>query len=301
MVTGVGTTVTVTEADVRLVQELDRDPVATYATLAERLGVGERTVARRYRRLVELGLIRIVARTLPGFEGGVGWLIRTWSDTAHASRLSKALARQPRSRWVRTSTAGDQVVWGLVSSPGPGDPVLSGVTDDPRVRGVESMQLLKVWTVHGQAAVEWPKYRLDDVDRAVIAALRIDGRRSNSVIAASAGVDPATVARRTRRLVESGTLYYEVEIDPAVQGLGVDTMIWITMAPGQLGRLAEKLSRHPYCRFVAATSGRFSLALNVVLPRYQDVVTFVDDELTGCGVVSQEVVPMSRALKRGAR
>lgn len=297
--TSVGTTVT--EADVRLVQELDRDPVATYATLAERLEVGERTVARRYRRLVELGLIRIVARTLPGFEGGVAWLIRTWSDTGYANRLGKALARQHRSRWVRTSTAGDQVVWGLVSSPGRGDAVLSGVTDDPRVRSVESMQLLEVWTVHGQAAVEWPGYRLDDLDRAIIAELGVDGRRPNSVIAAGLGVDPATVSRRTRRLVESGILYYEVEIDPAVHGLGVDTMVWIAMAPGQLGQLAKKVSRHPYCRFVAATSGRFSLVLNVVLPRYQDLVTFIDDELAGYGVISQEVVPMCRALKRGTR
>lgn len=292
---------TLIDSDVRLILEMDADPMATFAALAEMTGLGERTVARRYRRLVQLGVVRVVARTLPGFEGGVAWMVRSWSDTAHGARLSEALARQPRTRWVRTSRAGDQVVWGLLSSPGRGDPIISAVSNDAKIRRVEIMQLLKVWTPRGQIAVEDPRYRLDDVDRAVMAELRRDARLPNAAIAKRVGVDPATVSRRTHRLVEFGIVYYEVEIDPAVQGLGVDTMIWISMAPGKIGDLAQKLSRHPYCRFVAATSGRFDLVVSAVVPHRQDLVAFVDEELAGYGMVAQEVEPMARIPKRGAR
>lgn len=77
-------------------------------------------------------------------------------------------------------------------------------------------------------------------------------------------------------------------------------MIWVTMSPGNIEKLASRLAKHPYCRFVAALSGTQSLALNVAVPRLQDLISFVDTELSGQGVISQEIVPMERALKRGS-
>ncbi|MBB3114959.1 AsnC family transcriptional regulator [Corynebacterium bovis] len=287
--------------DRALARELERDPLASVATLAGRIGVSERTAARRYRRLTDRGLVRVVARTLPGFEGRVSWLIRAWSDTTYVSQLGVVLARQPRTRWVRTSVARDELVCGLVSAPHHDDPVLGGIADDRRTHRVEALQLLQVWTVSGAEAVEWPAHRLDDVDRAVIRELRADGRRPHRTVAAAAGVDATTVTRRIRRLVDTGVLYHEAEIAPELQGLSVDAMVWVTVAPGRIRELAADLSRHPFCRFVAATSGRFTLAVNVVAPGLRELVEFVDGHLSGYGVTAQEVVPMGRVLKRGAR
>src|SRR5256714_8156914 len=44
------------------------------------------------------------------------------------------------------------------------------------------------------------QYRLDDIDRRIIAALRSDGRATNQRIARSLRIAPATVGARIRRL-----------------------------------------------------------------------------------------------------
>ena len=55
--------------DRRLLLEIDRAPVAPLAEIAHALGVGERTVSRRFTRLREEGLVRVRGRTRPGVGG----------------------------------------------------------------------------------------------------------------------------------------------------------------------------------------------------------------------------------------
>lgn len=59
------------EADLAIIRELERDPIASYSTIAENIGLSERTVARRYTQLVTAEVVRVHARTLPRFEGRI--------------------------------------------------------------------------------------------------------------------------------------------------------------------------------------------------------------------------------------
>jgi Lrp/AsnC family leucine-responsive transcriptional regulator len=63
---------------------------------------------------------------------------------------------------------------------------------------------------------------VDDVDRAIIAALEQDGRISNADLAEQVGLSPSPCLRRVRRLEETGVIRgYRAVIDPAVVGRGL--------------------------------------------------------------------------------
>lgn len=63
---------------------------------------------------------------------------------------------------------------------------------------------------------------MDDVDRAIIAALEQDGRISNADLAEQVGLSPSPCLRRVRRLEETGVIRgYRAVIDPAVVGRGL--------------------------------------------------------------------------------
>ena len=63
---------------------------------------------------------------------------------------------------------------------------------------------------------------MDDVDRSILAVLALDGRISNSDLAATVGLSPSPCLRRVRRLEETGVIRgYRALIDPAAVGRGL--------------------------------------------------------------------------------
>ncbi|MDO4240573.1 Lrp/AsnC family transcriptional regulator [Micrococcus sp.] len=286
------------DLDRRLLSVVDADPAAGHAVWARRLGVSDRTAARRFRALEAAGVVRVRGRSLPGFAGGMAWLTRTEGRPEDIARLGDTVARFPHSRWVRLSRDGTQLMAGLVTPPDGEDVVLRGLTgrrDGTRVRVHE---LLRVWGPPGAAPL--PARPLDGLDRALMTALARDGRRSLAALARELGVDATTVGRRRARLVADGAVYFEADIDPAVHGPGGDAMLWLRVEPGAVRPLAEHLRSLSAVRFVAATSGDVSLVAHVVLGAAADVVDLVDEELAGRGVGAVEIVPQGRTFKRTA-
>src|SRR6185437_11474536 len=81
-------------------------------------------------------------------------------------------------------------------------------------------------------------------DVSLLAALREDGRASYADLAAATGRSPATVARRLEFLRASGSLYFEVDMDPAAFGISTRTFLWMEVAPDRLDQIAMRLSGH---------------------------------------------------------
>jgi Lrp/AsnC family transcriptional regulator, leucine-responsive regulatory protein len=63
---------------------------------------------------------------------------------------------------------------------------------------------------------------MDDIDRAILAALEKDGRLSNNDLADRVGLSPSPCLRRVRRLEETGVIRgYQALVDPAAIGRGL--------------------------------------------------------------------------------
>ncbi len=72
---------------------------------------------------------------------------------------------------------------------------------------------------------------LDDVDRAIVAALASDGRISNSALAERVGVAPSTCLTRVRGLRERGVIRgFHADVDPAAIGLPLQALISVRLA-----------------------------------------------------------------------
>ncbi|MGW1198478.1 Lrp/AsnC family transcriptional regulator [Streptomyces sp. NPDC002536] len=95
---------------------------------------------------------------------------------------------------------------------------------------------------------------LDDLDRALVHALHIDGRAPFSRIAEVLGVSTQTVARRYRRLRTEAGLRVVGLPDPHRAGQAQWTLR-LTTAPAATEHLAHALARRPDTSWVKLTSG----------------------------------------------
>lgn len=285
--------------DRRLLWLLDLDPTAPLNQLAAELGVSTRTVHRRLHRLTASGVVRILGRTLPGFGGRLAWLVRARGHPAAIGELAAHLRDQPHARWVRYSADGGELIAGLVTAPGRRDATFDLLSSHPGLHEVRTHQLLEVWGPE-TAAVASPGRDLDHIDRRIMALLEVDGRMDSARIAHALGLDRSTVARRRRRLIDEGIVYFEADIHPGAIGESGDILCWITVAPGRIRDLARRLRARREVRFAAATTGTSNLAVHIVLPTGTSIVEYVDEALADPGVTAVEIQAMGRVLKRSA-
>lgn len=72
--------------------------------------------------------------------------------------------------------------------------------------------------------------QLDRIDRALVALLTQDARRSNKELAAAVGIAASTCSERLRRLEDIGVFRgFHADVDPAVLGIGLQAMIAIRL------------------------------------------------------------------------
>ncbi|MDR7330659.1 Lrp/AsnC family transcriptional regulator [Corynebacterium guangdongense] len=285
--------------DRRLLLELDRAPVAPLSEIAHALGVGERTVSRRFTRLREEGLLRVVGRVLPGVDGRDAVLTRTSTDPSAAPTLAARLARLPETRWVRLSRDGSELICATTRIEGE-NAVLRLLPRSPLVRRLDTFEILEEWP-GGEAIAPAADRVLDDLDRAIIDALGRDGRMETRRIAREAGVDPSTISRRRAKLVEEGILFFEAEIHPAALSGTGDAFLWLSVLPGRIRKVGESLRALPECRFVAACTGRYPIVANLLTPSPEALVELVDTALADLGVTAVDLVRLGSARPAGNR
>ncbi|MCQ9346787.1 Lrp/AsnC family transcriptional regulator [Corynebacterium phoceense] len=283
--------------DRSLLASIIRDPDAAYSKWAEQVGMSARTVRRRYEQLRRQGIVRVFGRTLPGFGGRIAWLARIHGAPGRLGPIASELATLETTRWVRLSRDRGELICGVVTVPSIYDDLLFRLNSSVPARDIQVHQLLQVWGQPG--SVTSGAETIDDIDRLLLDAYAKDGRASATEIAASLGLDPATVSRHRRRLVDSGILYFEADVHPDALSESGDLNIWMRVRPGHIAALGRRLRDMPETRFVAAISGQHQIVANVVLPSASDAITFIDD-LWECGIVDIEMVPMGHALKRSA-
>ncbi|WP_027815789.1 Lrp/AsnC family transcriptional regulator [Paraburkholderia bannensis] len=87
---------------------------------------------------------------------------------------------------------------------------------------------------------------LDDIDRALLAALAEDARASVSELARQIGLSAPSTSERMRRLEAQGVIGgYTVRIDPRALGYTLQAIVRVKPLPGQLHLVEEMLRRIP--------------------------------------------------------
>ncbi|GAA4523936.1 Lrp/AsnC family transcriptional regulator [Amycolatopsis samaneae] len=263
------------ELDRGLLHALQIDGRAPFRRIGEVLGVSDRTVARRYARLRAAGTLRVVGISDPAAVGEAQWTVRVRAAPGAAGEIADALARRADTGWIGLCSGGTEI-FAAVRGAGAGPLLLETLPRTRQVFDVRADQVLHVFyggagkpfTKHGPldaAQVAWlagqlpapgePHGPLDEVDRRVLDVLRDDGRASVEELMAATRASASTVRRRLHDLRAGGVLHLDVDADSGLFALPVRTLLWLTVAAGEVDAVGRALATHAEVAYAAATTG----------------------------------------------
>ena len=119
---------------------------------------------------------------------------------------------------------------------------------------------------------------LDEVGKAILRELQVDGRRSYTAIAAAVGLSEAAVRQRVKALVDGGVLQIVAVADPITLGFGVMATIGVTVG-GDARAAADALSAIDEVDYCVLTSGRYDLQLEVVCRDNEHLLSVINDRI----------------------
>ena len=319
-------TVTLDRLDRQLLHALQFDGRVSFRLLAEVLGSSEQTVARRYRRMREAGIVRVMVLTAPA--GGQYWIVRMQVVPGGAAKLARALARRADVGWVSIFSGGSEVA--CVCRPrsvGQRDELLlDRLPETELVTSLVSHATLSQFA-GGRVEREWAgfddpltaeQYRaigaacqLPSVptragvqppgpeDAQLMAELGRDGRASYAALAAATRSTAARVRRRVYEMFSRGAAYLDVDL--AIEALGFDVMatIWMTVSPSRLDEVGHRVAALPETAYVAAVTGPANLMVSVIARDTDGLYRYVTEQLGALqGVERAEVAPVFRRVKQ---
>ncbi|AXX30509.1 Lrp/AsnC family transcriptional regulator [Actinosynnema pretiosum subsp. pretiosum] len=293
--------------------------------IAEVLGVSDRTVARRYARLRSTGTLRVVGGVDPTALGAVMWFLRIRCAPAAALPVAEALARRADTSWVSIASGGAEITCAVRAESAADSEalLLARLPRTPRVEGVSAHSVLhafyggpdnliaklgaldeaQVGRLRPDPVQRRPgPVRLDDGDRALLAALAVDGRTGFERLAALTGWSPTAVRRRMGELREHGVLYLDVDVDAALLGVGARTLLWLSVAPAHLAEAGTALAQHPEVAFAAATTGPTNLCATAVCADQRALYRYLTTRIAALPAVTHvETAPVIKTLKQAGR
>jgi Lrp/AsnC family transcriptional regulator, regulator for asnA, asnC and gidA len=109
-----------------------------------------------------------------------------------------------------------------------------------------------------------PLSPLDALDRSILAALQLDGRRAFRVIARDLEVSEGTVRTRVRKLEESGVLRILAFVDPLKLGDAVIAVLNVRVASASHEAVAATLSGWDEVSYVSSVLGPYDLSVQAM-------------------------------------
>lgn len=152
-------------------------------------------------------------------------------------------------------------------------------------------------STHGRI-VSAKAVQLDDVSKAIIEQLQIDGRRSYAEIGKAVGLSEAAVRQRVQKLTDAGVMQIVAVTDPMQLGFYRQAMIGIK-ASGDTRALADTISTIASVDYVVLTAGSFDLLVEVVCEDDEELITLLNSQIrTLDGVISTETFVYLRLHKQ---
>jgi DNA-binding Lrp family transcriptional regulator len=311
---------TVDELDRQLVQCLGVNGRAAFSDLAAVLGVSDQTVARRYRRLRSSGALRVVGLSSRPKTGSLGWFLRLRCVPGAGQAIAAALAQRPDTAWISLLSGDTEVLCALRGGTTEDhDSLLAKLPRSGRIVAVTAYSLLHMFT-GGPDALGFldvlPRERVEplrrpvtggdprgvqlgELDVALLRELAMDGRVSHADLAAATGWSESAVRRCMDQLIDTGVLYFDLELDVATFGFRSSAWLWMSVPPARLADIGKALGTFPEVAYAAATTGPSNLAVCVVCRDESALYQFLTGKVgTLPGVERVETAPIIRTVKQ---
>ena len=121
-----------------------------------------------------------------------------------------------------------------------------------------------------------PTVVLDDIDKAIIRELQLDGRTPYAKLGPAVGLSQAAVRQRVQRLIENGVMQVVAVTDPLMLGFTLEAMIGVEV-DGDVRAVASKVAQVDNVDYVVLTTGRFDLVVEVVCRDHEELLYLIND------------------------
>jgi Lrp/AsnC family transcriptional regulator, regulator for asnA, asnC and gidA len=139
---------------------------------------------------------------------------------------------------------------------------------------------------------------LDDLDKAIIKCLQLDGRRPYAQIGRELEVPEATVRQRAERLISRGVVQIVGVTDPLAMGFQQPALIGLKVEPGRLDEIAQQIGALEEVTYLVVTAGRFDLVCEVVCADNDHLLRVLTEQLAAIdGIRSTETLVELRFVK----
>jgi len=317
-------TITIDDLDRQLAQCLGVDGRASFAAIAEVLGVSDQTVARRYRRLRSAGTLRVVGLKYPK-AGHASWFLRLRCVPGSGEAIAAALARREDTAWVQLLSGDTEVLCSLRGDGSDGtESLLTRLPRSGRIVAVTAYSRLHMFTggpdalgfldvlpagrmaplraaVRTRPRPTGPDEAATDLDAALFSAFALDGRTPCADIAAATAYSETTVRRRMDQLRDLGRLYFDLELDMPTFGFRSSAWLWLSVPPSHLAEVGTALAKFPEVAYVAATTGPANLSACAVCRDEESLYEFLTAKVGALpGVERVETAPIIRTVKQAS-
>jgi DNA-binding Lrp family transcriptional regulator len=312
--------------DRRIIQALYLDPRAPFNRLSEVLGSSEQTIARRYRRLFDGRVVRVVGQINSQRLGRSDWAVRIRCAPGSAPAVATRLAQHPDTAWVQLTSGGTEIFSTIRSRDRQQRTplLLSQLSVGREVVALEAYCLLHLYATGASPPPDVPllgpqeidelsspvwasrpsersDVRLQDADWPLVAALAEDGRAAYRQLATRTHWHESTVRRRVEELTSSGVLSFDVDLDADAIGIRSRALLWMSVAPAKLAQVGEALAARPEVPFAAATTGSTNLVAALLCRDDRSLYEYMTGELAALDGISHiETAPVMRAVKMHA-
>lgn len=143
------------------------------------------------------------------------------------------------------------------------------------------------------------KAAIDEVDRKIIEALQIDGRRPFTKLAAELGISEANVRQRVSNLIHNHVIQIVAITNPVKLGYTMAGMIGLRVAGDRLFEVADKISAFDEVIYLIICAGSFDLLAEVVCEDNEHLLRFLAEKLYKVeGVQQTETFTYLRVCKQ---
>lgn len=139
---------------------------------------------------------------------------------------------------------------------------------------------------------------IDEIDKAIIRQLQLDGRTPYSKLAPAVGLSQAAVRQRVQRLIDRGVMQVVAVTDPATLGFAVQALVGVEVS-GDVRQVADSLTAWDEVEYVVITAGRYDVFAEIVCVDMAHLLEVVNDRIRRLeGVQGTEIFSYLHLVKQ---
>ncbi|WP_417506244.1 Lrp/AsnC family transcriptional regulator [Microbacterium sp.] len=310
------------ETDKRLIQALQINPRARWASLAPIIGVDSVTLARRWERLSDDGLAWVAGHPGSGARGPSA-ILEIEAEPGATLEIAQTLAADPEAFTI-DHTAGGRDLLAIVGAKdldSLSEYIMGRMRRLSGVRATRTLLLSSPFTDAGQwrlrslsadetsaveRTIDAPVSTRGEVDpqleHALLHTLGQDGRATVTSISRELGVGQRRVREALATLTAQGRLVVRTEVARAHSGWPVHAWYFLRVPAAVAERVGSAMTRLSEVRMAASTIGPYNLVLSVWMRALADVQRLevaIEEGVPGVSIADRSVVLQS--LKKEGR